>query len=44
VAEAGGRLVHDVQWESADRTIRLRFSGPVEQMLTMAESVERGGK
>jgi hypothetical protein len=41
VSEDGGRLVHDVRWDSADRTIRLRFSGPLPQLLRMADSLER---
>jgi hypothetical protein len=36
-----GRIVHDVSWESSDRSIRLRFDGPVDQLLRMAESLER---
>jgi hypothetical protein len=44
VSEEDGRLVHEVAWQSSDRTFRLSFSGPLQQLLLMADSIERGPK
>ena len=38
---AGGALVHQVTWDSVDRTVSVRFDGPLDQLLRMADSLER---
>jgi len=37
----GGEVVHDVRWVHGDRRIVLRYHGPVEDLLLIAESLER---
>ena len=41
VSLGDGLPVHDLDWESAGRSIRLRFHGPADQLIRMAESLER---
>jgi hypothetical protein len=36
-----GRLLHELTWHSGERLLVLRFDGPVEQLLAMAQSIER---
>jgi hypothetical protein len=37
----GGEVVHDVRWVHGDRRIEIRYHGPVEDLLLIAESLER---
>jgi hypothetical protein len=37
----GPRELHDVWWDQRERRITLRYTGPVRQLLLMAESLER---
>jgi hypothetical protein len=37
----GGEVVHDVRWDHDERRIVLRYHGPVEELLLIAESLER---
>jgi hypothetical protein len=39
-----GLIVHDLRWESFDRTIELRYAGPVDRLMRMAESLERNSR
>jgi hypothetical protein len=36
-----GEVVHDVRWDHGDRRIVMRYRGPVEDLLLIAESLER---
>lgn len=40
VMAPGGEVVHDVRWDHGDRRIVLRYHGPVEELLLIAESLE----
>ena len=41
VATADGRLLHEVRWTHGSRRIVIRFAGPVEQLMSIASSLER---
>jgi hypothetical protein len=41
VVAPGGEVMHDVTWDHGRRRMTLRFRGPVEQLLLIAESLER---
>lgn len=36
-----GRLLHELTWHTGQRLFVLRFDGPVDQLLAMAQSLER---
>ena len=36
-----GRLLHELAWHGGQRSFVLRFDGPVDQLLAMAQSLER---
>jgi hypothetical protein len=36
-----GRLLHELTWRNGERLLVLRFDGPVDQLLAMAQSIER---
>ncbi len=36
-----GDVVHDVQWDQAGRRVTVRYHGPVEELLLIADSLER---
>ena len=36
-----GRLLHELAWRGGQRSFVLRFEGPVDQLLAMAQSLER---
>lgn len=38
----GDRPVHELAWESKDRSFLLRYTGPPATLMRMAESLERG--
>lgn len=37
----GGEVVHDVSWDQGSRRFTLRYYGPVEELLSIAASLER---
>lgn len=37
----GGQLLHDLSWDQGDRHMVLRYAGPVEDLLEVADSIER---
>jgi hypothetical protein len=39
--EPGGRVLHDLSWDAGDRRLTIRYTGPVEQLLRLAASLER---
>lgn len=41
VVAPGGEVLHDVTWDQGRRRLTLRYRGPVEELLTIADSMER---
>jgi hypothetical protein len=41
VLTADGQVLHDVSWVHGERRLTIRFHGPAEQLLLIAESLER---
>jgi hypothetical protein len=37
----GGRVLHDLTWDEGGRRLTIRYTGPVEQLLALAASLER---
>src|SRR5450759_1285965 len=41
VLAPSGQLLHDVWWDQGPRRLTLRYSGPVEELILIATSLER---
>jgi hypothetical protein len=38
---SGGQLLHDLSWTEGTRRVTIRYAGPVEDLLLLADSLER---